>query len=61
MLIPKDNIKFIRFDCDEFPGLSKNYRIKKLPTFILFCNGKPVERCEGTNENKVKFMLEQCD
>jgi thioredoxin 1 len=39
-----DNVKIIKIDVDDNPELAKNYKIKAVPTVILFDNGKEIAR-----------------
>jgi thioredoxin 1 len=40
-------IKIVTFNADDSLSLANTYRIKSLPTLILFANGKEVRRFEG--------------
>ncbi|XP_073032566.1 uncharacterized protein [Primulina eburnea] len=40
-------ILVVKIDSEKYPSLANQYSIEALPTFILFANGKPVDRFEG--------------
>ncbi|XP_073315750.1 thioredoxin Y, chloroplastic-like [Primulina huaijiensis] len=40
-------ILVVKIDSEKYSSLSNQYSIEALPTFILFANGKPVDRFEG--------------
>ncbi|XP_073306389.1 uncharacterized protein [Primulina huaijiensis] len=40
-------ILVVKIDTEKYSSLANEYSIKALPTFILFVNGKPVDRFEG--------------
>ena len=56
--LPKD--KYIgKVDVEKFPNLSNRFRIRGIPTMILFKNGKEVERIVGVKTKaslKAKIM-----
>jgi thioredoxin 1 len=43
-----ENITFKNVDVDEHPELSKEYKIKSVPTVILFKDGQEIDRLIGT-------------
>ena len=43
----KDFLKVCKIDTDQAPQTSMNYGIQSIPAFILFKNGKEVERKVG--------------
>jgi len=42
-----EEIKFVAVNADENFKLANTYRLKSLPTLLLFAGGKVVERLEG--------------
>jgi len=49
----KDDIKFCKIDIDEYEELSKQYGVRKIPTILLFNNGKVVDFIIGVVSRKV--------
>ena len=49
----KDDIKFCKIDIDEYEELSKQYGVRKIPTILLFNNGKVVDFIVGAVSRKV--------
>ncbi|MBC2717144.1 MAG: thioredoxin [Desulfobacteraceae bacterium] len=49
----KDDIKFCKIDIDEYEELSKQYGVRKIPTILLFNNGKVVDFIVGVVSRKV--------
>ncbi|EPS66138.1 hypothetical protein M569_08641, partial [Genlisea aurea] len=42
-----DKIQVVKIDTEKYPEVANKYRIEALPTFILFKDGKPLDRFEG--------------
>jgi len=42
-----DEIKFCKIDIDEYEELSKQYGVRRIPTILLFDNGKVVDFIVG--------------
>lgn len=49
----KDDIKFCKIDIDEYEELSKQYGVRKIPTILLFNNGKVVNFIAGAVSREV--------
>ena len=49
----KDDIKFCKIDIDEYEELSKQYGVRKIPTILLFNNGKVVDFIVGVVLRKI--------
>ncbi|XP_010533400.1 PREDICTED: thioredoxin Y2, chloroplastic [Tarenaya hassleriana] len=43
----KDKIQVVKIDTEKYPNLADRYQIAALPTFILFKDGKLLDRFEG--------------
>ena len=55
-------VKFVKIDVDDNQRLSDKYEIRSIPCFIIFKNGKEVDRIIGSRdieeiENKLKNFL----
>ncbi|XP_028763872.1 thioredoxin Y1, chloroplastic [Neltuma alba] len=42
-----DKIQVVKIDTERYPSIADKYRIEALPTFIIFKDGKPLDRFEG--------------
>ncbi|CAK9313855.1 unnamed protein product [Citrullus colocynthis] len=42
-----DKVQVVKIDTEKYPAIADKYRIEALPTFILFKDGKPLDRFEG--------------
>jgi thioredoxin 1 len=56
------DVKFIKVDVDKISSLSKQYKIKAMPTFLLFDRSDPTvsmtyETLIGADINKIKDLL----
>ncbi|MEA3359427.1 MAG: thioredoxin [Thermodesulfobacteriota bacterium] len=49
----KDDIKFCKIDIDEYEELSKQYGVRKIPTILLFNNGKVVDFIAGAVSREI--------
>ena len=43
----ESRVTFIAVDTDEWPDLMERFTISVLPTLIVLCNGKTIDRIEG--------------
>ncbi|KAL5560179.1 hypothetical protein UlMin_036390 [Ulmus minor] len=43
----KDKIQVVKIDTEKYPTIADQYTIQALPTFIIFKDGKPLDRFEG--------------
>ncbi len=43
----RDKVQIVKINTDQYPEVASQYQIRALPTFILFQDGKPIERIEG--------------
>jgi thioredoxin 1 len=42
------SVKFQEVDVDDYPGLAKDYKIRSVPTVIVFRNGDEITRLVGS-------------
>ncbi|MBW1773654.1 MAG: hypothetical protein JRJ82_12285 [Deltaproteobacteria bacterium] len=57
--IVSGQIKIVKLVVDENKSIVDEYNIRSLPTLILFCNGKAVERLAGAAPKSIiKSMIE---
>ena len=55
-----DSIRIIKIDVDKNEAISTQYRIRSVPTFMLFKNGEAVWRQSGTiSLNDLKNLISQ--
>lgn len=53
------NVNFIEIDTDEEPALCKSYKIKNVPTVIIFKNNDEIERMVGSIQpSKLKQSID---
>ncbi|KAH1065130.1 hypothetical protein J1N35_030117 [Gossypium stocksii] len=43
----KDKIQIVKIDTEKYPSIADKFNIQGLPTFIIFKDGKPLDRFEG--------------
>jgi len=56
----KDKIIFAKVNLDEAPIISQRYGIEKIPTVILFKEGRPISFFEGLRgEDEIKNWLNE--
>ena len=51
-------IQFLYVDIDDAEDLCDQYKIRSVPTFILFVDGKVREQMQGTDRSKLKELLD---
>jgi thioredoxin 1 len=49
----KDDIKFCKIDIDEYEELAKQYGVRRIPTILLFDNGKVVNFIVGAVSREI--------
>jgi len=49
----KDDIKFCKIDIDKYEELAKQYGVRKIPTILLFRNGKIVDFIVGVVSREI--------
>lgn len=52
-------IRFARVNVDEAPGVSQRYGVYSIPAFLVFKNGKPIDRTVGAVGEPGLHMLAQ--
>jgi thioredoxin-like negative regulator of GroEL len=53
-------MEFGKVNVDEWPELSQQYRVRSIPTMIIFRNGKTVTRIDGFHpESRLRPHLER--
>jgi hypothetical protein len=50
-------ITFVRVDTDKHNEIAEAYRIQSVPTFILFQDGKEINKVVGADPHKLQQML----
>ncbi|MCS6959266.1 MAG: thioredoxin [Pseudanabaenaceae cyanobacterium SKYGB_i_bin29] len=43
----RDKVQIVKINTDQYPDIASQYHVRALPTFIIFRDGKPIERFEG--------------
>ncbi|KAI6657229.1 Thioredoxin [Oopsacas minuta] len=52
-------IKFLKVDVDKCPGISKEYKIAAMPTFLTFHKEDQFDKLVGANEKKLRNILQK--
>ena len=62
-----DKVQVVKIDTEKYPAIADKYRIEALPTFILFKDGKPLDRFVSesfifflANWRYIKCMISLC-
>ena len=55
----KPNVAFVKVDVDEAQDVAAEYRIRAMPTFMLFKGGNRVEMFEGADWNRLLAAVAQ--
>lgn len=53
--VPIKGVRYIEVDIDNFPEYRSKYKLKSLPTIILYNNGKEVKRFEANIMMKLEL------
>ena len=49
----KDDVKFCKIDIDDYKNLAKKYGVRRIPTVLLFKNGKVVDFIYGAVSREI--------
>ncbi len=49
----KQQVEVVKIDSERYPQLASQYRVRSLPTLLLFYRGKEVQRWEGVQPPEV--------
>ncbi|EGR51266.1 uncharacterized protein TRIREDRAFT_75568 [Trichoderma reesei QM6a] len=52
-------LTFVKIDSDKNQDLAKEYSVSALPTFLLFRNGKVIQKVQGANPTELKAVIEK--
>ncbi|KAK7309557.1 hypothetical protein RJT34_06379 [Clitoria ternatea] len=52
-------VEFIKIDVDELMGVSQEFQVQAMPTFILVKKGKVVEKIVGAKEEELEKLIEK--
>jgi len=56
----RGQLEIVTFNADDSLRLANTYRLRSLPTLILFANGKEIHRFEGiTGREEIQKILKQ--
>jgi len=56
----KDRCKILKINIDRNPVISRDYKVQGLPAFLLFVNGKEVDRKTGSQtDEQLQKLIEQ--
>ena len=53
------NIHFHKVDVESEEEITRKYKVESLPTFVSIMNGKEIERFEGSNNDRLREMVER--
>jgi thioredoxin 1 len=54
------NVRVVKVNTDKSRGVAKTYGVKKLPTLMVFRDGKPVDQQSGfVSEASLKKLVDQ--
>ena len=51
---------FLSIEVEEFPGLTKKFNVKGLPTTIIFYKKHKMDTVVGNDPDSIKTLLEDC-
>jgi len=50
-------VYFLKVDVDSSEEVAKKYKIRELPTFMLFANGEKVGRMTGADDARLRKLI----
>lgn len=50
-------VYFLKVDVDVSKDVADKYKVKDLPTFLLFANGEKVGKMSGADESKLRKLI----
>ncbi|CAK7274049.1 Thioredoxin-like protein 1 [Sporothrix epigloea] len=53
----KDAVTFVKIDTDQQKDIASKYSIRAMPTFLLFRDGKEIERVQGADPRKLESLV----
>ncbi|KAK7368139.1 hypothetical protein VNO80_10161 [Phaseolus coccineus] len=53
------NVEFIKIDVDELMGVSEEFQVQAMPTFILMKKGKVIDKVLGAKNEKLQKLIEK--
>ncbi|WVZ11111.1 hypothetical protein V8G54_015641, partial [Vigna mungo] len=53
------NVEFIKIDVDELMGVSQEFQVQAMPTFILVKKGKVVDKVVGAKREELQKLIEK--
>ncbi|XP_028213323.1 thioredoxin H-type-like isoform X1 [Glycine soja] len=53
------NADFVKIDVDELSGVAKEFKVEAMPTFVLWKEGKEVERVVGANKDELQNKIKK--
>ncbi|TKY69743.1 Thioredoxin H2 [Spatholobus suberectus] len=53
------NVEFIKIDVDELMGVSQEFQVQAMPTFILMKKGKVVDKVVGAKKEELQKLIEK--
>lgn len=53
------DVEFIKIDVDELEGVTREFGVQAMPTFILLKKGKQVDKVTGTKKDELQKKIEK--
>jgi len=53
------DVLFLKADVEKIDELTKEFKVRAMPTFIFFKNLTVIERIQGTNQQKIVSFLDE--
>ena len=58
--VHKDDVLFVEIDVDTYDDLSEEAGVSSMPTFILYKEGKEVDRMTGADGKALEMKISLC-